>query len=190
MGYNTVIMFSNDASSQYKQHQEQVCQNIHVALCNTNEKSMSYSVGNHCNPMQSLKSVHADTSQLIMNYGNSLIEFGSNNDIEDNLIEVREKFLREAKMIIKMEEKIIARIKGKIEIDTMDLFYVHSQPLKHGKYSIIREKQKTHEDPLVYIVFENNNVVFRGNKKEVLEFSNLQVKKRIKKVKEKTKSNN
>lgn len=181
MGYNTVIQFSNDASSQYGKHKDQTIKNIEAAMNNTHDKCLSFSVGNHCNPMSSLKSVHADTPQLIMNWGNSLVELGFNNDIDNDLIKVRKKFLEEAKRILKEEQRLISIIEGKVEISIIDIAYLSlNEIFSHGKYKIMRLKKEYENDEQNFVVLENNKGVFKGTKKEVVGFSNNQIKKKSK----------
>lgn len=64
-----------------------------------------YGIGNHCNPIIISKSQHADLDRLYLVGGNMMTELGYFNDITN--LELRKKFLKRAKYIIKEEEKLI-----------------------------------------------------------------------------------
>ena len=111
MGYQTTIMFLNDAYSNIKENPEQVIENILDAMNNTHEQSKTYSIGCFANPMEAIKTVHADIPRIYMTWRNMFIEIGvSNNTIRD--LKLRKTILKIAKNIIKRETEIIKELEN------------------------------------------------------------------------------
>jgi hypothetical protein len=172
MGYTTTINFLNDSYESIRSNPEEVVNNILDAMSNTNVKCKTYGVGNFANPMTATKSVHADTPQLYISYGNSFVALGYNNDI--NSIDVRKKFLKIAKSIIKEEETMVKKIEGKTEIDVFDLDFYTNKVKTFGRYKVQLSKS---ENPKEWNIYEDNMVVFIGSSNEVVRFINAEIKK-------------
>ena len=116
MGYMTTINFLNDAYIFIKENSGQVINNILDAMKNERENMKTYRIDSFCNPMQASKIAHADVPRLYLCWGNSFVEMGQRNDIANSMLDVRKKFLKKAKDLIKEEEKQIKKIEDKIKM--------------------------------------------------------------------------
>lgn len=77
MGYNTAILIINDNLSEIEKHPKQFVDNL-VKQINNNEEDY-ISVGNCCNPVQVMKTEHADMFRLYCSNGNNMIELSPYN---------------------------------------------------------------------------------------------------------------
>lgn len=118
MGYMTTVTILNDAWSQIKKNPQQFIENIELGINGIDKfdkrmsnKINSYSVGNHCNPMEVAESHHADNFRLYLVGQNMMTMLGYENDL--NNIELRERQLYIAKRLIKWEEEEIRKLKNK-----------------------------------------------------------------------------
>lgn len=112
MGYQTTIMFLNDAYIDIEKNPDQVIKNILDALKNTNEQSKTYSIGCFANPMEAIKTEHADIPRIYMTWRNMIVEIGvTNNTIRD--VKLRKTLLKIAKSIFKRESEIIKEIESR-----------------------------------------------------------------------------
>jgi hypothetical protein len=84
MGMNTVIMFRNDAYDDFEKNPEQTVQNILAAM--RNAKNHHYGVGSSANPMEPMKSIHADTNTVYIHSGNTLVEMNAYSDRMERLM--------------------------------------------------------------------------------------------------------
>jgi hypothetical protein len=109
MGYMTTITILNDRWSDIEKNPEQFLENIqegmngYGAYFNESKSINYYSFG-----VRVAKSHHADYPHLYMAFGNSMIGFGYGNDITD--VELRKKYLKMAKDILKAEQEEIKRL--------------------------------------------------------------------------------
>lgn len=116
MGYMTTITILNDGFDQIKQNPERFVENIQLGMNGINtwrkreRKINTYSVGNHCNPMEVAQSHHADEARLYLVYQNMMTTFGWANDLED--IKLRKRLLEEVKFIIEEEERKIKELEN------------------------------------------------------------------------------
>jgi len=116
MGYMTVISVLNDGWETIKNHADEFMENIengmqggHVFRRNVN----TFSVGNHCNPMEVSKSFHADNAQVFyvgQNCMTMLTDWTTNNKRD---IEFQLKRIKDAKSMINYREK---ELKEKLNI--------------------------------------------------------------------------
>lgn len=76
MGFNTTIMFHNDAYDEFQKHPDQTVKNITMAMNGVRENRHHYGVGNHGNPMVIKRPRHADEETIYVHAGNTLCEMG------------------------------------------------------------------------------------------------------------------
>ena len=121
MGYMTVISFLNDAEDQVKKNPERLAEIVSQAMMGINSEEhlggrkkliQNYGIGNHCNPINSLKPQHADVPLLCLAYQNMLLPIGYNNKNYNDQVDVRirKESLQIIKRLIKEEEKIIKQL--------------------------------------------------------------------------------
>lgn len=70
MGFNTTVLILNDAWDQIKKHPEEFVAGIDKMM----RRGGTFGVGNHCNPVQVLRSEHADHFRLYASHGNQITE--------------------------------------------------------------------------------------------------------------------
>ena len=141
MGYMTVVSFLNDGISTFKEHPEQVIDNIisgGMGVSNGRRLHRAvndYPVGNFANPMEVAQSFHADFSQVFLAGQNSMTmltdwRFNNINDMEFQLSRIKE-----AKRLLTKTEKSLkenleklkkyktgVKVKSLIEIPITDKF--------------------------------------------------------------------
>jgi hypothetical protein len=104
MGFNTVIMFSNDAYDQFERHPDQTTKNVLKAMNGVKENRHHYGVGNHANPMVVKKPRHADHDMIYMHSGNTLCEMSEYSTETEELMKNHPDFFEQ--MLKKMESDL------------------------------------------------------------------------------------
>ena len=104
MGFNTVIMFSNDAYDQFESNPEETMEHILCAMDNVPEERRHYGVGNHANPMKVKKPRHASDTMIYVHCGNTLMEMSSYNEETEDLMKNHPEFFE--KMLNHMEHQV------------------------------------------------------------------------------------
>jgi hypothetical protein len=135
MGFLTPILFRNDSADILEQEPEQVVQAIISAMNNTRERNKSFSIRStskrkwyqlwkpkrsfagtvHANPIEALKTRHAETTSLFLFRGNTwtdLTEYIYNRDETDleyieTSVKIAQKHLNELKKIVKLKKEKI-----------------------------------------------------------------------------------
>lgn len=77
MGYNTAILILNDHLHVLESHPEQFVEKLSRQISKQEEDSIS--VGNVANPVQVMKTEHADVFRLYSSYGNSMTDLSPYN---------------------------------------------------------------------------------------------------------------
>ena len=75
MGYNTTILIINDALDTLEDNPKEFVKNMTQAI--HAGRTQSIPVGNHCNPVQVMKTEHADVPRLYFSQANLITEFNS-----------------------------------------------------------------------------------------------------------------
>ena len=110
MGMMTSVTILNDGWPTIKTHPEQFIKNISEGMNNYRKTVQDYPVGNHANPMQVHRSVHADIPQLLLLYQNDTLDLTDKPKDHDldyfkRSIAIVESILRQAKAAIKELEQ-------------------------------------------------------------------------------------
>lgn len=119
MGYMTVISVLNDGFENIKRHPGQFLENIEKGMVSNGPTVKSYPVGNHGNPMEVHRSVHADTPQLLLAHCNSLTDINAVRENKDSLFHLKRHMseIKLAKNLIESAEDSIYDVVGKKVLD-------------------------------------------------------------------------
>lgn len=113
MGYNTAILILNDGLDQLEKHPEQFVKNLSRQINKGTEDSIS--VGNHCNPVQVMKTEHADIFRLYASQCNSMVELSQFNNELIKDCEAREYYKNHVLNLIEQAEDELRQLKGLIQ---------------------------------------------------------------------------
>ena len=121
MGYNTVIMFRNDAYSDFKNNPKETMENILAAM--DDKDNHHYGVGSHANPMEVMKPRHMSDTTIYVHAGNTLSEMSvyrqETIDLMENHPEFFEQmldFMEQKVKSLKKEYKLHKQFKGKLNV--------------------------------------------------------------------------
>lgn len=104
MGFNTIMMFRNDAYGDFEINPNETMENILKGMNNVPSEKHHYGVGSHANPMVVMKPRHMDDTMIYVHCGNTLVEMSTHNKETEDLMDNHPEFFKE--MLDHMEHQV------------------------------------------------------------------------------------